>query len=678
MLLQVFAVRIFDRELTYTVNGSLLPMVWKSKNLLLLRSLILTPAIAISLWLLTSYPKKEEQLVLAKPMTVLSQQLPVTIPPPSATRPKLIVKGDRISLNGRVLPVAWSQWQIGANAAALRTAISDAGLIQAFGVELLSSWDLTKQPVQWFSDPVAEREMLLSWLTNQYRYLDITDFAREKGWRVQAEGNTLQIQTPPAIITNLRQGRQAEGHRIVLDLDRPTPWQVIQEGAKLTLQVDSATNPTLIETFNPQPAPTNGANQNKPDEENDNFPVSPDIRPPISTDIPLAIQSTQNQTTIRLEIPSGLRSRVWSIPNPDRLVIDLMPEVMVERDIIWASGIRYREKIIELGKSRFPVVWLEINPQQSVRIRPIWSNSNSLVGTAPLIEQSRQWQAIAAINAGFFNRNTQLPLGAIRQDGNWISSPILNRGAIGWNDEGEFKIGRLSLQETLITSNGDRLPIVSVNSGYLQPGIALHTPKWGTNYTPITDREIIYTVQNDRVINAEVYNRNNVANNVINKTSYPIPANGYLLILRDYPNPNLLAVGSKIGLESRAVPSEFDRYPYIIGAGPVLLANRQIVLDAKAEQFRDSFIQQSAHRACIGTTAAGTILIVSVGNRTGGLGPTLTEIARIIQQMGAVDALNLDGGSSTSLYLGGQLLNRSPRNAARVHNGLGIFLTPNP
>jgi len=45
-----------------------------------------------------------------------------------------------------------------------------------------------------------------------------------------------------------------------------------------------------------------------------------------------------------------------------------------------------------------------------------------------------------------------------------------------------------------------------------------------------------------------------------------------------------------------------------------------------------------------------------------------------MQQLGCVDALNLDGGSSTSLYLGGQLLNPSPRTAARVHNGLGVFL----
>jgi exopolysaccharide biosynthesis protein len=106
--------------------------------------------------------------------------------------------------------------------------------------------------------------------------------------------------------------------------------------------------------------------------------------------------------------------------------------------------------------------------------------------------------------------------------------------------------------------------------------------------------------------------------------------------------------------------------------------NRQIVLDAKAEQFKDAFIQQSAVRSCIGTTAAGTLMLVAVHNRIGGLGPNLTETAQLMQLIGAVDAINFDGGSSTGLYLGGQLLDRSPYTAARVHNGLGIFVQPLP
>ncbi len=645
-------------------------------------SWLIVPIVTLSLWMATSLLRKKEDLVLAKPMTVLNQQLPVKVPQPPSNRPKLILQGKQISLNGRVWQAAWSQWQIGTSSATIRTAISDIGLMRIMGVDLLSTWNFNRQPVQWFSQPEIEPLMLSAWLTNQYRYLDISDLAMMKGWQIKVDGKTLRITSPEAMVREIRQGKQAEGKRIVLDLNGPTPWQVTQEGALLTLKVDAIANPMLLERYIPKVPdgtnPINGNTLSGGDEENEIFPIVPPATVSPSEIVPLKLQSNQNQTTIELQVPNGLRAKVWSLPAPYRLVIDLAPEVMIDRDIMWAPGLRYRQQMVRLGDSRFPVVCLEINLRQSVKLRPIWSKTDSLVGITPLVEMAQHWQAAGAVNGGFFNRNTQLPLGAVRRDGQWISSPILNRGAIAWNDNGDVKIGHLSLLENLITSTGERLPIVSVNSGYVQPGIAVLTRNWGKNYTPLTDRETLVTVQNNQVTLIEKYERNPPPEVVNNKTSFSIPPDGYLLAFRNYPEVPSLTVGSTVRLENYPVPLEFQRYPHILGAGPVLLLNNQIVLDGKAEQFRDAFIQQSAYRSTIARTASNTILIATVGSRTGGLGPTLNEIAQIMKTMGAVDALNLDGGSSTSLYLGGELLNRSPRTAARVHNGLGIFLPVNP
>ena len=60
----------------------------------------------------------------------------------------------------------------------------------------------------------------------------------------------------------------------------------------------------------------------------------------------------------------------------------------------------------------------------------------NLVGTNHLIKSAPLAPVAAAINGGYFNRNNRMPLGAIKRDGKWLSSPILNRGAIGWNDRG--------------------------------------------------------------------------------------------------------------------------------------------------------------------------------------------------------------------------------------------------
>jgi hypothetical protein len=585
---------------------------------------------------------------------------------PRATSPTPALRqGTRISLNGRTLTAAWKQWQ--PPGAASRTGISDAGLVQALGMELLSNQELSRQPVHWFSDPTSTPLILATDNGGAYRYLDITDFAKKAGLQLQVSGDTLQISSTPARVANIRKGKQAWGERIVVDLDRPTPWQVsgdLRTTALITL--DAASDPLLIQRFTPPPPnPLQGILDKLP------LPLPDDDSERQADQSPLVVESTQNQTTIRVPIPEGMQLQVSSLPNPHRLVIDLRPDAMPEREILWAPGLRWRQQYVTLGTERFPVVWLEANPRSAnMQFRPIWGNPQSMVGTAPLIQTAPLWQSAAAINVGFFNRNNQLPLGAIRRDGRWLSGPILERAAIAWNERGQFKIGRLSLQEVLVTATGEQLPVLFLNSGYVKAGISRYTREWGSTYTPLVDNEILLVVQNDRITE-------HLVAGTAGEGAFAIPTNGYLLALRSSPMVVAsLAVGTPVRLMSATAPTEFGAYPHILGAGPLLVQNRQIVLDATAEQFSEAFAGQFASRSAIATTASGTVLIAAIHNRVGGRGPNLQETAQLMQQLGAVDALNLDGGSSTSLYLGGQLLDRAPSTAARVHNGLGIFLQP--
>lgn len=604
---------------------------------------IICPLVTSSLWLASTFASN------AQKAPILSQS-----PATPVVSSRLVASGTAISLNGRTLPAAWSQWQN----QGIRTAISDAGAAQLLGMDLLNTQDKAKQPVQWFSDPKTAPLVLTSSLTAGYRYLDITDFAQRAGWQVEASSNTLKITSPTAKVQAIRQGRQPWGDRIVVDLNRPTAWQIQQKSVSKTsnqewaIAIEGTADPAVIQQFLPN--------------------VSDQALTDTSKTRVLKVETTPTLTTIRLSVPVGLSPRASTLPNPNRLVVDLRPDAMVERDILWANGLRWHQKFINLGSDRFPVVWLEINPRVvGLTLKPITSQSTTLVGTAALIKTALAHSAAAAINGGFFNRKNQLPLGAIRRDGRWLSSPILNRGAIALNDTGQVKINRLRLQETIVTSTKARLPISTSNSGYVQAGIARYSSAWGSTYTPLIDNEIIVVVQNNSVTAQ-------LPAGVAGKTAFPIPANGYLLALRNNPAASSLPIGTLVREESATIPADFGRYPQIIGAGPVLVQNRQIVLDAKSEGFSDAFIREKAARSAIGVTSSGTLLIAAVHNRAGGAGPTLAEIAKVMQQMGCVDALNFDGGSSTSLYLGGQLINRSPLTAARVHNGLGIFLQPLP
>ncbi len=623
---------------------------------------------------------------------------------PPASR---IKQGREVSLNGRILPLAWTQQPANSTSANFRTWIADVGLMQSAGVDLLNSADSAKQPVQWFSVSLTGTQSLAARATGPYRYLDVTDFARLAGWQISADGNILKITSQTASVTGIRQAEKEWGDRIVVDIDRPAPWQVNFVGTPSPSPTptppdtpDDPTKPAIPQTITPA-AP----NLETPDD-----PTKPALPLPITPAKPIAgqewsiaidakvdrnavdrtfatsqqllslkVEPAGDQTKVKVTIPLGWRPQVFSLGNPNQLVIDIRPDSLIEKNILWAQGVRWRQQYQNLGTARFPVVWLEVNPRQTgVKIRPLLSNPPTDKGTAPLLQTAEVSGTAAAINAGFFNRINRLALGAIRRENKWLSGPILNRGAIAWNDLGEFVINRLTLQETLITPANQRLPVSHLNSAYVQSGIGRYNPDWGATYTPLSENEIVVTVAGDSLPDS-------FASRVVSQspggaagtTTFPIPANGYILALRtDFSPVPELSSGTLLRLETNTIPADFNRFPYILGGGPVLVQNSQVVLDAKAEGFSDAYVRQTAIRSAIGRTAAGNLLIVAVHNRAGGAGPTFAELAQILQQMGAVEALNLDGGSSTSLYLGGSLLDRPPSTAARVHNAIGIFIQP--
>jgi exopolysaccharide biosynthesis protein len=112
------------------------------------------------------------------------------------------------------------------------------------------------------------------------------------------------------------------------------------------------------------------------------------------------------------------------------------------------------------------------------------------------------------------------------------------------------------------------------------------------------------------------------------------------------------ADGSARILETQAKPPSpvFAPAPAVVAAvsgRPALIRNGRI------EPKFEGFALVRHPRTAVGLTAGGRELIILVadGRRPGALGLTGAEMARILHDAGAVDALNLDGGGSTTLYI---------------------------
>ena len=597
-----------------------------------------------------------------QPEEAVNLNLSATIAPVEASNS--IQQGQAIILNGKTYKIPWTQWQQGDKT---RIGISDIGAMNLLGLELLSTDDPSLQPVRWFGTNSNQPLPILARFIAPYRYLDITELIQLAGGQLQVNNNTLELNFPIAQINNIRQGNQTWGKRIVLEVDRPTVWQISQAKGHGVVMISGKASATKLSNYGASSSPKPLVNT---DEDDLGSPVSQTPESSL-----FSLEDTGNLTKVHVDLPTAHGLNVFSLSNPNRIVIDVRADGMVPKEIVWTPGIIWRQQLVTINNGRkkttLPVNWLEID-QRSPRIslKPITTNFNGQTGTAPLVTTAQKWRAAAAINGGFFNRNNQLPLGAIRQYNNWLSSPILGRGAIGWDDKGQVYLIRLALRETITTATGNNIPIAFLNSGYIKAGVSRYTSEWGQSYTPLSDNEIIIVVENNQVIYQQQARK-------AKSQSYPIPKNGYLLTIRkNAVASSLLSPGTNLTLQSNTIPTEFNQLSHILGAGPLLISNRRIIVNAVSEQFSKGFQKQKASRSAIGVTKRGTIMLVAVHTRVGGSGASLDEMAQIMQSLGATAALNLDGGSSTGLVLGGQLIDRSPVTAARVHNGIGVFVNP--
>jgi Phosphodiester glycosidase len=103
----------------------------------------------------------------------------------------------------------------------------------------------------------------------------------------------------------------------------------------------------------------------------------------------------------------------------------------------------------------------------------------------------------------------------------------------------------------------------------------------------------------------------------------------------------------------------------IVSAAPVLLRNGRIDIDASREGVFDprdlnnySFRADRHGRTFAGVDRRGRLILVTADGIPGvSEGLTLTEEALLMRSLGAVDAMNLDGGGSTSFVVDGQTVN---------------------
>ena len=132
-------------------------------------------------------------------------------------------------------------------------------------------------------------------------------------------------------------------------------------------------------------------------------------------------------------------------------------------------------------------------------------------------------------------------------------------------------------------------------------------------------------------------------------------------------------VGRRLTVDERVRDSSGRAVPLtggtgIVSAGPVLVRDGRLSIDAATEGFVDpadlsfgyAWAEQRQPRTLAGTDARGRLILVAIDGRRPGVseGATLQEAAELMRGLGAVNALNLDGGGSTTMTVNGAVVNQ--------------------
>tara|TARA_Y100001970_G_scaffold246077_1_gene313654 strand:+ start:4948 stop:5790 length:843 start_codon:yes stop_codon:yes gene_type:complete len=105
--------------------------------------------------------------------------------------------------------------------------------------------------------------------------------------------------------------------------------------------------------------------------------------------------------------------------------------------------------------------------------------------------------------------------------------------------------------------------------------------------------------------------------------------------------------------------AKFWDVAYAMHAGPVLITNSELYVTSEEEVFFNSPVDGVQPRSAIGYNDNGDVIMMIVdGRQVDSRGVYLKELALLMSQFKCIEALNLDGGGSSALFVDGSLVNR--------------------
>jgi exopolysaccharide biosynthesis protein len=285
------------------------------------------------------------------------------------------------------------------------------------------------------------------------------------------------------------------------------------------------------------------------------------------------------------------------------------------------------------------------------------------VGLETVSSLATRYGALAAVNSGYFRTTGTYrgdSVGVEVRDGKILSEPNSVRAAAGLierDGKQDLILGHIKFEGELVAGAQAKHAIDGLNRPRGDNELIIFTPEFHrTTLTDPNGLELI--VRQGRIVEQRDL-----------KGSSTIPADGFVISVAGTARQwtlEKLRVGTRVKLSLDWSPTETEQRDSwkqaanIIGGGPQLIKNGRVEITNAAEKILPSFVSDGHPRTAIARLKSGQILLVTVDGRQPGesIGMSLTMLADLLLEFGAVEAINLDGGGSTTMVIRNKLVNK--------------------
>lgn len=375
----------------------------------------------------------------------------------------------------------------------------------------------------------------------------------------------------------------------------------------------------------------------------------------------LRLAESEGKLRAVVDLKTVYMYNVFTLKNPNRLVVDIIKKYDQKLVDEVAPGITYTSWLRHAASGPVWAHILDIDPKAGVTVKPVLSNG-AIRGLEPLMPMVERSRAVAAVNGSYFGLDGSI-IGLLKIDGEIASTPELPRTALGILPDGKMLIDQVQYEGKIELPDSRTIPISAVNRERGENELVLYNGL----YAPTTGSNnfgMEYVIVNDKVT-------------AINSNNSPIPSGGVVLSAHGAVASMLtcLKVGDTVKV-LQTLGSEWDKTEHAIGAGPMLVKNNSVFLTTKVEEFGTDVAGGRAPRTAVGIKANGHVLAVVVdGRQENSIGMTLLELALFMQELGASDAMNFDGGGSSEMIVKGKVVNK-PSDGRERRVGDALVIVP--